>query len=241
MINWSFSKLSVYESCAYRYKLQYIEKLPQLPLKPDNPMERGNRIHNALELYVKSEGPIDCEAKALTKFEPALTHLQELYSVGMATAEDNWWFDTDWNPIKRTYAEDGTETTDKSLIWLWSKLDLNVTDETELHVITGDYKSGKSGYKTIEHVQQIQLYVAVSAIKYPWAEKHTGELWYVDEGWVRSASYTVEEALRFVGRFDSRAQRIYNDKLYRPNPNIHTCRYCPFGKSHGTGACAVSA
>ena len=229
MINWSFSKLSVYESCAYRYKLQYIEKLPQLPLKPDNPMERGNRIHNALELYVKGEGPIDCEAKTLTKFEPALTHLQELYSVDMATAEDNWWFNQDWSVCNR---DD---------VWLWSKLDFNVMDRENATSIVGDYKSGRSGYKTIEHVQQLQLYAAVTALRQDWAETIVTELWYVDEGWVRGATYTREEALRFVGRFDSRAQRIYNDKLYRPNPNIHTCRYCPFGKSNGTGTCAVSA
>lgn len=227
--NWSFSKLSTYESCAYRFRLQYIEKLPQLPVKPDNPMERGNRIHNRLELFVKGQGPMDDEAKAIAKFVPALTHLQELYRAKMAIAEDNWLFDQDWN------------VTDREHVWLWSKLDFNVHDEANGITIVGDYKSGKSGYKAVEHIQQLQLYAAVAALRQEWAETVITELWYVDEGWVRSSEYTREQALSFVGRFDQRAARIYNDRFFRPNPNKQTCRYCPYGRSNGTGACAVGA
>lgn len=226
--NWSFSKLDVWETCAYRFKLQYLDKLPQLPLEPDNPMERGNRIHNRLEKFVKGEGPIDTEARAIGKFKEPLEHLRTLYADGKATAEQNWWFDNDWIEC------------DRPRVWLWSKLDFNVTDMENEHSIVGDYKSGKSAYKAINHIQQMQLYAAAAALRQPWANRITVELWYVDEGHVKPTSYSREEALRFVGRFDARAQRIYNDKLFRPNPNRETCRYCPYGKSKGTGACAVA-
>jgi len=227
-INWSFSKLSMYESCPYRFKLKYIERCPEPPLPPDNPLERGNRIHNRLEKFIKGEGPMDTEARAIGKFHKLLEHLQLLYTVGMATAEDDWWFDKDWEPCQR------------SDVRLWVKLDYNVLDEKEAHAIVGDWKSGKSTYKAVDHIQQTQLYAAATAIKFEWADKITAELPYVDEGWVRSSTYTREEALRFVGRFEQRAQRIYNDKFFRPNPNVQTCRYCPFNRK-GTGACAVAA
>lgn len=226
-INWSFSKLAMYESCPLQFKLRYIEKLPEPPRPPDNPLERGNRIHDNLEKFVKSEGTLrDNEARKIVEFTPALEHLQQLYLEGKAVAEDNWWFSRDWDPCDRKH------------VWLWSKLDFNVHDETNGHTIVGDYKSGKSGYKTVDHIQQIQLYSAVAALRQDWADTITAELWYVDEGWVRSSTYTREEALKFVGRFDARAQRIYNDRFFKHNANKVTCRFCPFSP-RGTGACPV--
>lgn len=228
--NWSFSSLMVYETCPLRFKLARIDKLKELPRPDDNPMERGNRIHNRLELYVKGESnEMDTEARCIDAFVPAIDHARHLYSCKMATAEENWLFDRDWEETPR----------DAGRIWLWSKLDLSVMDEKNGHIISVDYKSGKSLYKAVEHVQQLQLYAAISALKYEWAETITSELWYLDEGGVKTFTVTRDEALAFVGRFDQRAQRAYDDRFFRANPNAQTCRYCPYGPKAGTGACPV--
>lgn len=231
--NWSFSSLMVYEACAYRFKLAKIDRLPELPRPADNPMERGNRIHDHLERFVDGrEISLELiEARAIKMFEPALVHLRELYSLNMAHTEDDWIFDRDWNDT----------TKDDKTKYLWAKLDFGVKNKVEAEVIVGDYKSGKSGYKTIEHTQQLQLYAAIAALKYDWVETIKCELWYVDEGHVKAFETTREAALRFVGRFDARAQRIYQDRLFKPNPNKETCRYCPYSRGKGTGACAVAA
>lgn len=225
-INWSFSKLIMYEGCPMRFKLKYIDRMPEPPQPPDSPLERGSRIHDNLELFIKGEATLKNEAKALDKFEPAMQHLKMLYAEGMAVAEDDWWFNADWDPCERKE------------VWLWSKLDFNVQDIPNRHTIVGDYKSGKSGYKTVEHIQQTQLYAATACLRQEWAETATAELWYVDEGWVRTSTYTREQALRYVGRFDQRVQRLYNDRFFRPNANRITCRWCPFSP-RGTGACPV--
>lgn len=237
--NWSFSWLMKYESCALMFKLAKIDKLPQLPLEPGNPMERGSRVHNRYELYVKNESDVfDEEAKCSERFRPATDHLRELFACGMVKVEEDWLFDRDWNLTckPRVAPIEGESGLD---VWLWAKLDACVVDEDNKHVIVIDYKTGKSLYKAIEHVQQLQLYAAIAALKFPWAEKITVELWYLDEGHVRQAEYTAEEALRFVGRFDKRAQRIYEDRFFRPNPSKITCAYCPYGPKRGTGACPV--
>lgn len=229
--NWSFSSLMTYESCAYRFALAKIHRLPEPPRPPDNPLERGNRIHDHLEKFVKGEvdSLAGIEARAIVKFEDALVHARELYAANMATAEQDWIFDRDWNLIDR-------KAPDK---YLWAKLDMSVTSEDQSMVISVDYKSGKSKYKMIEHVQQLQLYVAISALKYPWADEHVAELWYVDEGHVKQTRSSRDRALSFVGRYQQRAEKIYQDRLFKPNPTVDTCRYCPFGPRNGTGACPV--
>lgn len=211
-----------------RVRLQYIDHLPEPPRPPDNPMERGNREHKRLELFVQGDkGALKtCEGKQTSAFAPALEHAQALYAAGQASTEEDWFFDENWNPCG------------KEARWLWVKVDLSVRDEECGKLVSVDYKTGRSGYKTVEHIQQNQLYAPCSAIKFEWADRIDTELWYLDEGWVRPTTYTREEALKFVGRFQSRADRMFNDKYFRPNPNRETCRYCPYSP-RGTGACPV--
>lgn len=229
--NWSFSSLMMYESCAFRFKLAKIDRIPEPPRPPDNPLERGSRIHDKLEMFVKGEGPMDTEAKSIGRFTEAFEHLQTLYSSGKASAEDDWLFDQDWNICGR----------DK--VWLWSKLDFNVTDEDNNVSIVGDYKTGRSIYKAVEHVQQMQLYAAATALRQEWADFIYVELWYLDEGHIKKSEYTREEALRYVRRFQDRADALYQDRAFRPNPTTMTCRWCPYRSigAGGTGDCPVAA
>lgn len=232
--NWSFSRLMTYESCPQQFKFKAIDRLPEPPKPENNPLERGNRIHRNLELFVQGETKVvSNEAKSIAHFIPALEHLRELYACGMATTEDDWLFDRDWDETQKRNAE--------RPIWLWAKLDASILDEERGIAIAVDYKSGKSNNKAIEHVQQLQLYAALTALKYEWANEIHAELWYLDEGWVKPVVYSREQALSYVGRFDVRAQRLYDDRFYRPNPNRVTCRYCPYGSQNGTGVCPVAA
>lgn len=229
--NWSYSTLTQYESCPLRVKLKKIDKLPELPLPPNNPMERGNREHSLYEFYIKGEisSLLASEARSIKEFLPLFEHARDLYADGLAFAEGDWWFDRDWMVC------------DRDSVWLWAKLDLLVLDYDAKLAVAIDFKTGRSQYKIIDHVGQTQLYAAATVLKYPWVERVDTELWYVDEGHIKTVEYTSEEALKAVGRFDKRAQRIYDDRHFRPNPNISTCRYCPYNRSLGTGACPVSA
>lgn len=226
--SWSFSSLMMYEQCAYRFKLKRIDKSPEPPLPPGNPLERGNRIHENFDKFIKGETDVlSDEPKAIGDFEALLVHNRDLYTADMATAEDAWHFDQDWEMVP------GWEGT-----WMMAKLDFAALDEDNNRVVVVDYKSGKPDYKTIEHIQQLQFYSALTALKYQWADTITAELWYVDAGSIRTAEWTREQALMFIGRFDQRAQRIYNDRFFRANPSKMTCRYCPYSP-RGTGACPV--
>lgn len=217
-----------YEACPMRVKLQYIDRIPEPPRPPNNPLDRGNREHKRLELFVNGDDHAldDHETKRLGQFTDVLSHARQLFNAGQATTEQDWFFDDAWNPCGKADRKQ------------WSKIDLSVFDESTGHVVSVDYKTGRSGYKTVEHIQQNQLYAAHTACKYPWADRIDTELWYLDEGYIRRASYSREEALKFVGRFQKRADRIFADKFFRPNPNRETCRYCPYSP-RGNGACPV--
>ena len=65
------------------------------------------------------------------------------------------------------------------------------------------------------------------------------ENWYTDEGHIMTSEYTREQALMYVGRFQSRVDVMLNDKYFRPNPTKQSCRWCAFGPANGTGFCPV--
>lgn len=227
---WSFSRLLQYESCPMRTKLKVIDRSPEPPLPPDNPMERGNREHGRYERYIKGDASAlnGAEARQLDLHRPNLDKLAELYAAGMATAEQNWKFDADWEII------DGEDRD----YWLFAKLDAYVFNPETCTAIAVDFKTGKSMYKAIEHVQQLQFYAALSALREERADTIICELWYVDESDNRTFELSREQALSYVGRFQKRADTMMSDKIFRPNPNKVTCRYCPYSP-RGTGVCPV--
>lgn len=226
--NWSFSKLTMFEQCALRFKFKYVDRVPEPPPKPDNPMERGNREHKRLEDYTlgRTSTLNGCEGKATGEFKAVIDEVRSLISLGQGTAEQDWFFDSDWKPTTREN------------VWLWLKLDAFVRDDTSAVAI--DYKTGKSVYKAVEHAQQLQLYAACLALKYPDIHHIVTELWYLDEGHVKANRFSSEEAIRMVDRFDQRANAIYTARYFRANPSKQTCRWCPYG-ANGNGHCPSAA
>jgi CRISPR/Cas system-associated exonuclease Cas4 (RecB family) len=229
--SWSFSGLMNYEACPLRFKLKRIDRMPEKPQPPDSPLERGNREHKRYEEFVKGERSSldDCEAREYKQFVPLLEHARDLHAVGKASTEEDWFFDADWNACERNFEERT----------LMVKLDLSVRDEENAVVTAGDYKTGRSQYKSYEHATQTQLYAGVSALKFEWANIVTTELWYVDEGHIKPFTYTREQALMYIGRFQKRIDVLYADRYWRPNPNKENCRWCPYGPRNGTGVCPV--
>lgn len=225
--DWSFSKLVSYEECPFRVKLRYIERKPMPELKPGNPLERGQRIHDNLERYVKGECDLGQEAKAISVFQDMLDHMQVLYREERIIVEDDWFFSPDWSIC------------DKEDRCLWVKLDYCGFNEDTATIVIGDWKSGKSSSNTIKNAQQTQLYAVAVAQKFDWVENIITELAYVDEGKIVPFHYSADGALKLMDGFQRRADRMMSDKTFRANPHAQNCYYCPYGPKNGTGACPV--
>jgi putative RecB family exonuclease len=60
----SYSKLSLYEECPFKYKCRYIDKLPE---EPKSYFALGNSVHNAMEFMYKVSAPPFPELKDVLK------------------------------------------------------------------------------------------------------------------------------------------------------------------------------
>lgn len=203
--------------------MQFVKREPEPERKPDNPAARGDRIHNHCEDYVRGKAP-EQPGEASKHFGLKIDKLRELYREGFVLLEQQWTYNEFW------------QVTEDPKPWLRIKADVFVNFVEDGIVI--DYKTGRKFGNEPKHVQQTQLYAIGAFLRYPELAKVTTELWYLDQNDITSITYTRDQAMQFVGRFDKRVERMMEDRTYRPRPNKETCKYCPYSP-RGTGACPV--
>lgn len=229
---WSHTRLGVFDQCKYQAKLKYIDKIPEpeRPLPPgktEHANDRGSRIHDAAERYIKGGIELIPELK---HFAPEFMKAREYYAIKQATTEGDWGFDRNWNPVAWMSSD----------VWCRIKCDLVVLLDKKTAVVV-DYKSGKRYGNEVKHGEQMQLYVIGTLLRWPGVETVTTELWYVDLNEMASATYRRDQGLRFVKNFERRADLLTSCEDFPPNPNQFSCRWCPFKPAHlgGTGHCSV--
>ncbi len=225
---WSHSRLAIFEQCKYRAKLQYVDRIPE-PIRPlppgrtEHANDRGTRIHEAGELFVRGGVELIPELHA---FKPEFLRLRELHKEGKVGLEGEWGFDRDWMPVSWKSPN----------IWARIKLDAFV-HLSDTHGVVIDYKTGKRFGNEVKHAEQCQLYQLAAFLRYPELEVIDVELWYTDQDELTHMRYTRAQGLRFLKNFDARGQAITTEEVFPANPNIFSCQWCPFGPT-GTGHCA---
>lgn len=230
--SWSYSRITDFEKCKFLAWLKYDQKIPepQRPLPPgktEHANDRGTRIHDNCEQYVN--GSTDFllpEAEA--SFGPQLDLLRHLHTEGMVSLEGEWGMNEDWEPCEWDEA------------WLRLKLDACVfLGDDEAIVI--DYKTGRKFGNEVKHAEQLQLYQLVTFLRYPKLERVTAELWYLDQPDgqnITSMTYTRKQGLRFRDSFNRRGTALTTCEDWKPNPSVHTCKWCQYGPWNG-GQCQV--
>ena len=77
-------------------------------------------------------------------------------------------------------------------------------------------------------------------LRYPKLERITVELWYIDQDEITSQTYLRHQGLRFKDGFNRRGVKFTDTTEWPANPNIHSCKWCPYGPwEGGTGDCQV--
>jgi len=224
---WSYSRLTLYESCPFKAKCKFIDKLPE---KENPAMFRGGAIHSLAEEYVSghmSGKPADklkaedlrpeFEKVILPSFKKDFTTAKK----GKPLCEQEWAFTSSWEP---------TGWFDKDA-WCRIKTDLIFWRKKEL-VIT-DHKTGK---KRESHKDQLSLYAVGGFLLYPVIERISSELWYLDQGPPNTAQVFLRENLTSeIKRWEDRARPMLADTTFVATPS-RECTWCPYSKSNG-GPC----
>lgn len=230
--SWSHSRLSTFEGCKFRAKLAYLDKIPEpeRPLPPgktEHANDRGTRIHEAAEMFVKGGVELIPE---LSKFETEFLKARDFYKAGKASTEGDWAYTKNWEPVAWMSSD----------VWCRIKCDLVIHLSKEEAVVI-DYKSGRRFGNEIKHAEQMQLYVIGTLLRYQDVQKVTTELWYVDQDELASMTYTRAQGLRFVANFERRASLLTACEDFPANPNMFSCKWCPYKPEAkgGTGHCKV--
>lgn len=217
---WSLSRLQVFEQCPYRAKLQYVDKIPDT--QPHKSAERGSKIHEEAEKFVKGE--LEHFPKTLKHFYPDFQALKLYYEAKMALCEEEWGFDEEWNNAVWESA------------WLRMKCDCVVhLSNNEMLIV--DYKTGQRYGNEIKHQQQLQLYAVAGLIKNPAVEIVVCELWYLDKNELIRFILERDELEKYKTYFTNAGERICSETEFKPNPNLHNCRFCPYAPNK-QGDCA---
>ena len=74
-------------------------------------------------------------------------------------------------------------------------------------------------------------------LRYPQVEHVTAELWYLDVNDLTRLDVTRPIGLRQLKPFDKRGRKMTEATEFPANPNVHSCRYCPYHPAKGTGDC----
>lgn len=229
---WSHSRIVVFEQCKRRAELAYIQRIPepQRPLPPgksEHPNDRGTRLHEAAEKYVRGGVELISE---LQSFSPEFARLRELNEEGKLSLEGEWAYNKKWEPVAWMSSD----------VWCRIKCD-TIAFMSEDEAVVIDYKSGKRFGNEVKHSEQMQLYQLGIFLRYPKIKKVTVELWYLDLDELHSMEYRRDQGMRYLDSFSRRGESMTTCEDFPPNPNAFSCRWCPYKpvERGGTGHCSV--
>ena len=221
----SFSRWENFVDCPYKAWLAYGEKIPEPtdPDAPETPGERGNRIHEQAEAFVRGKGPLPNEAK---DFKLPLTHLKNICKGNPESIvmEQMWNFDDDWLPLPGDL-KPGDPLWEK--IWLRAKLDVFVRLSPEVAVVV-DYKSGKRWGKEIQHESQAQVYAVSAFRRFPELRVVWAEFWYFGKDLLHRTQYRWPGANRHLQSWKKRLGSVTSATRFPKTPSRRACFYCPY-------------
>lgn len=268
IVSWSFSKLQDFEKCKFLTKLKHVDRIPEperelRPGQTEHANDRGSRVHDAAEHFVRGTGPFIPE---MAKFQFEFDHLKRLFAAKKVELEGEWGMDREWETApwngkwvecdkqhtpgaakvvkalpERGRFNDYVKLTGKLWTWMpaWLRLKLDAMVIASKHeAVVIDYKTGRKFGNEIKHAQQLQLYALVTFLRNPDLEVIHAELWYLDTNEITTQTFTREQALRFKRSFDKRGNALTTNEDWSPNPNKFTCQWCLYGPEH-SGHCAV--
>lgn len=215
MIALSYSRLSTYQSCARKFKLQYLDKA--FPDDSDNPnFVRGNRVHSQLEHYVmwKNAGENFEKPAMVEEAKNAIPIIDKIYeSYTTVLPEQKLCIDRNWNKIgwfdKQAY--------------LRAILDLIAFKPGKALIC--DYKTGKvRDYD--QYGGQLHLNAAMVFAIEPEVEVLDVAYLFVDHKQTVKVQFTRDQYNEFRDHFEEEHRKVNTENEWAPTINQY-CKWCP--------------
>lgn len=211
----SYSRLSTYENCPKKFKLQYLDKA--FPDDSDNPnFVRGNRVHEQLEHYVMwlnagksfDKPPLCNEAKNVI---PIIDKVHDQYT--SVLPEQQLCIDKNWNKIgwfdKQAYYR--------------AILDVIAFMDTQALIL--DYKTGKVREYN-QYGGQLHLNAAMLFAVEPTIQHITVAYLFVDHKQTIKVDFTRDQFDEFQNYFIDRHDTVNSETDWEPKINKY-CKWCP--------------
>lgn len=214
----SYSRLLDFETCPLRAKLKHVDRIPE---EKSEAADRGTAIHQLAEDFVG--GKIKSLPPELRKFSDEFLALRERFKEKKVSLEGDWGFDRDW------------AVTSWKDAWMRIKLDARVS-LSKKHSVVVDYKTGKRFGNEVKHGEQVALYGLAELLREPDVEQVTVELWYLDIDDMVSTLFSREQLFRHLPQFEKRLKKMTTATEFPANPNVFSCKWCPYGPAKG-GQC----
>lgn len=231
---WSFSELKNFETCPYRTYLNKVEKIKQKEQEPDVGADRGSKIHDHCEDFVR--GNVDTLLPNLSGkrwkaegFQHRFDDLRNLFVEGKVECEEDWGVRKDWSPC----------TWKDKQLWGRAKLDVFVREsDTSCRII--DHKTGMKFGNEVKHGDQGLSYGIGAMNRFPEIQHFNVEFWYLDHNMVMNKRFTRRMLEKFMPRYHNRAMALTTatKAQFIAKPSIDNCKWCPFGSGKfGNGHC----
>lgn len=211
-MSWSYTKLSMYDTCPAKVKFRYVEGIKDTP---GPAAQRGTDIHAGLEAGVTHGKPLPAGLEYYSSF------VGDLRASG-AKAELRIGVDNTWRALDPS-------SIDKP--WGLGYLDVGLAAPEKVDI--WDWKTGKV-YEE-DHLKQRKVYAALGLALSPDAYSVKVTHVYLDHKKNRSTEFHRDQVAVLRTDIQSKVEKMEADTLLIPNPSF-ACRWCNFSKEKG-GPC----
>jgi hypothetical protein len=213
----SYTQYSMYKQCPRKYKLRYIDKVPDT--RPKNQAaSRGTMMHDSVEQFFLRK--TEYLAPEVAKYKQRFFLLRENYD---CVPEEKFCFTAEWEPTDWD-SEDG---------YLRGVIDLKYVDNNAVNML--EWKSGKVWD---DHIEQRNLYGMAALLLHPEADKAKVTNFYFDKDKEIEQLYSKAALVMYKDVWSKRIDHMDAKQPYTPFPGFW-CRWCPYSKKAG-GPCEFS-
>ena len=206
-LQWSYSSLKDFIGCPKRY--QETKVLKNYEFKPTEATTYGNKVHSALENYVKESTTLPLNYQRFEGYVKALLELE-----GEKLTEHHMALDIKGSPCKWGAKER----------WVRGIADLLIINGNHARIV--DYKTGSERYPDPD---QLKLMALLTFSHYPEIEKIDAALFFVVHDVIVDESYTRDQIAELWGVFYPHLERLkmsFEKNTWPENPTA-LCRFCP--------------